>query len=141
MEMNSIKEICVVAFLGVNSWIDIRKRQISLLITAVFTVCGIIWTVYSKGAALDFLLCAGTGLVFVGMSILTEGAVGMGDGWLIMALGTVMRPAEFFAMIFAAFLCCAVWAWIMLMIFRKKGRTEIPFVPFLLLGYLGGLLI
>ena len=141
MEMNSIKEICVVAFLGVNSWIDIRKRQISLLITAVFTVCGIIWTVYSKGAVLDFLLCAGTGLVFVGMSILTEGAVGMGDGWLIMALGTVMRPAEFFVMIFAALLCGAVWAGIMLMIFRKKGRTEIPFVPFLLLGYLGGFLI
>ena len=141
MEINSIKEICVVAFLGVNSWIDIRKRQVSLLITAVFTVCGIIWTVYSKGEALDFLLCAGTGLVFVGISILTEGAVGMGDGWLIVALGTVMCPAEFFTMIFAACMCSAVGAGIMLMIFRKKGHTEIPFVPFLLLGYLGGLLI
>lgn len=141
MEMNSIREICVVAFLGVNSWIDIRKRQVSLLIIAAFAVCGIIWTVCSKGAALDFLLCAGTGLVFVGISILTEGAVGMGDGWLIMALGTVMRPAEFFTMIFTAFFCSAVWAGVMLIGFRKKGHTEIPFVPFLLLGYVGGLLI
>lgn len=90
---------------------------------------------------MDVLLCAGTGLIVVGVSILTEGAVGMGDGWLIMALGTVVGPAEFFTMIFTAFMCSAIYAGVMLMIFRKKGYTEIPFVPFLLLGYLGGILI
>jgi len=95
MEMDSIKEICVVVFLGVNSWIDIRKRQVSLLLIGIFTVCGVIWTIYGKKSVLDVLLCAGTGLIFVGASILTEGAVGMGDGWLIMALGTVVGPAEF----------------------------------------------
>lgn len=141
MEINSMKDVCVIAFLGINSWIDIRKKQISLLITAVFTVCGIIWTICNRGEAIDFLLCAGTGLAFVGISILTDGAVGMGDGFLIMALGTVMHPAEFFWMIFTAAMCCAVWAGILLVIFRKNGRVEIPFVPFLLLGYLGGILL
>ena len=141
MEMDSIKEICVVVFLGVNSWIDIRKRQVSLLLIGIFTVCGVIWTIYGKESVLDVLLCAGTGLIVVGVSILTEGAVGMGDGWLIMALGTVVGPAEFFTMIFTAFMCSAIYAGVMLMIFRKKGYTEIPFVPLLLLGYLGGILI
>ena len=36
MEVNCIKEACILAFLGVNSWIDIRRKQISLLITVVF---------------------------------------------------------------------------------------------------------
>ena len=27
MEMNGVKEICVLGFLGINSWIDIRKKQ------------------------------------------------------------------------------------------------------------------
>ena len=85
MEVNYIKQVCVLAFLGMNSWIDIRKRQISLLLTAVFAGCGIIWTIYTRSAAQDFLLCAGTGLVFVGISILTDGSMGMGDGWIIMA--------------------------------------------------------
>lgn len=141
MEVNYIKEVCVLAFLGMNSWIDIRKRQISLLITAVFAGCGIIWTIYTRSAALDFLLCAGTGLVFVGISILTDGSMGMGDGWIIMALGTMMRPAEFFTMLFVGMLCSAVFAGIMLMVFRRKGHMEIPFVPFLLAGYLGGILL
>ena len=73
MEVNCIKEACILAFLGVNSWIDIRRKQISLLITVVFAGGGIIWTIFTESDALDFLLCAGTGLGFVGISILTEG--------------------------------------------------------------------
>lgn len=136
-----MKEACVITFLGVNSWIDIRRKQVSLLIILVFTVCGIVWTIYSGRNALEFLLCAGTGLAVVGVSILTEGAVGMGDGWLIAALGTVLHPAEFFIMIFIAAMSSAVWAGVLLTVFRRSGHTEIPFVPFLLLGYLGGSLL
>ena len=33
-------------------------------------------------------MCVGTGFLFVLISILTEGAVGMGDGWLLAAYGT-----------------------------------------------------
>ena len=141
MEVNCIKEACILAFLGVNSWIDIRKKQISLLITVVFAGGGIIWTIRTGSDALDFLLCAGTGLGFVGISIFTEGSVGMGDGWILMALGTMMRPAEFFTMLFVGMLCSAGFAGVMLMVFRGKGHMEIPFVPFLLAGYLGGILL
>ena len=141
MGINNVREVCVIAFLGVNSWIDIRKKQVSLLLIAIFAGCGILWTICSRSAALDFLICAGTGLLFVGISIITEGAVGMGDGWLIMALGTVMSTEEFFMMLLMALICSAVWAGIIMIFFHRKGSTEIPFVPFLLAGYLGGILI
>ena len=87
------------------------------------------------------LMCVGTGFLFVLISILTEGAVGMGDGWLLMALGTVVYPEEFFSTLFIGMICSAVWSGIMMMGFCRKGSTEIPFVPFLLAGYLGGFLI
>lgn len=141
MMMDCVKEICVIGFLGINSWIDIRKRQVSLPLIVMFAVWGIIWTIYSKTDFFDFLICVGTGIIFVGTSILTEGAVGMGDGLLIMALGTAMCKEEFFSMLFIGMICSAVWSGIMLVIFRKKRHTEIPFVPFLMAGYLGGILI
>lgn len=50
-------------------------------------------------------------------------------------------PEEFFSMLFAAMLISAAWAGILLWLFRKKGNTEIPFVPFLMLGYLGKLFL
>ena len=89
MEMNGVKEICVLGFLGINSWIDIRKKQVSLLLIIIFAVCGTVWTIYSRRNVPEVLMCVGTGFLFVLISILTEGAVGMGDGWLLMALGTV----------------------------------------------------
>lgn len=96
MEMNGVKEICVLGFLGINSWIDIRKKQVSLLLIIIFAVCGTVWTIYSRRNVPEVLMCVGTGFLFVLISILTEGAVGMGDGWLLMALGTVLYPEEFF---------------------------------------------
>ena len=65
-----------------------------------------------------------------------------GNGrWLVMALGTVLYPEEFFSTLFIGMICSAVWSGIMMMGFCRKGSTEIPFVPFLLAGYLGGFLI
>ena len=72
MMMDCVKEICAIGFLGINSWIDIRKRQVSLPLIVMFAVWGIIWTIYSKTDFFDFLICVGTGIIFVGTSILTE---------------------------------------------------------------------
>ena len=108
MEISSVKDICVLIFLGINSWTDIRKRQVSLLSIVIFAICGTAWSISSKVKVLDFFLCAGIGLVFVGISIFTEDAVGMGDGWLIMALGTVMQPVELFSIIFIAVVQCSM---------------------------------
>lgn len=48
MEMNGVKEICVLGFLGINSWIDIRKKQVALLLIIIFAVCGTVWAIYSR---------------------------------------------------------------------------------------------
>ncbi len=113
MEMNGVKEICVLGFLGINSWIDIRKKQVALLLIIIFAVCGTVWTIYSRRNVPEVLMCVGTGFLFVLISILTEGAVGMGDGWLLMALGTVLYPEEFFSTLFMGMICSAVWSGIM----------------------------
>lgn len=120
MEMNGVKEICVLGFLGINSWIDIRKKQVSLLLIIIFAVCGTVWTIYSRRNVPEVLMCVGTGFLFVLISILTEGAVGMGDGWLLMALGTVLYPEEFFSTLFMGMICSAVWSGIMMMGFCRR---------------------
>ena len=124
MEMNGVKEICVLGFLGINSWIDIRKKQVSLLLIIIFAVCGTVWTIYSRRNVSEVLMCVGTGFLFVLISILTEGAVGMGDGWLLMALGTVLYPEEFFSTLFMGMICSAVWSGIMMMGFCRKGSMQ-----------------
>ena len=136
-----MREFCVLVFLGLNSWMDIKKREISLVLAAMLAAAGMIWTVSRGTVSIERLLPIMAGISFLGISVITRGAMGMGDGWILLALGTVLMPEEFFSMLFAAMLISAAWAGILLWLFRKKGNTEIPFVPFLMLGYLGKLFL
>lgn len=134
-------EIGILVFLGVNSWTDIRKREISLLFTGIFAMAGMIWMLCSRKFSAEILLMAGVGLFFAGISVITRGALGMGDALVLLALGTVMEAEKFFTMLFGAVFCSAVWAGILLAVLKKKRNTEIPFIPFLMLGYLGGMIL
>ena len=133
-----MKEICVLSFLAWNTWSDIRRKQISLWLTAVFGAAGILAAIGQGRWSWEILVSAVISCGFLGLGILTEGAIGLGDGWILLALGTVLTLREYLTVLLTGMGCCAVWAFILLM-FRRCGRqTEIPFVPFLLLGYLGG---
>ena len=92
-------------FLLFSSFLDIRKREISIPVTLLF------------------------------------GQVGMGDGWLLMALGCMMRMESYIQTACIGMLLAAACSGILLLVFRKNKKTEIPLVPFLLLGYVGGMVI
>ena len=70
-----MREFCVLVFLGLNSWLDIKKREISLVLAAMLATAGMIWTahndrcffswnkchyqrVYGNGGRMDFA-CSG----------------------------------------------------------------------------------
>ena len=52
-----------------------------------------------------------------------------------------MDMGDFFLMLLGAVFSSAVYAGILLVILKKNRNTEIPFVPFLLMGYLGGVIL
>lgn len=139
--MEMIWETGILIFLGVNSWTDIRKREISLIFTGIFAIAGIIWRLSGKGVSVEILPVAGVGLLFAGISVITKGALGMGDCLVLLALGTVMDMGDFFLMLLVAVFSSAVYSGILLVILKKNRNTEIPFVPFLLMGYLGGVIL
>lgn len=136
-----MREICVLTLLGLNTWTDLRKKEVSLIALGIFSAAALVWAFYTGKVSWQFFIPAGIGSFFLVISILTKGAVGMGDGWLMIALGTALEIREFLMMLFVGMICCAVWAGVLLVVFRKGRNAEIPFVPFLLLGYIGGVLL
>ena len=99
-----IKEGVVLVFLGISTWTDLRKRQVSLIITGLFAAAGLGWMLYQGALSAELLLSVGPGMFFLGLSVLTGGAVGMGDGWIITALGIFLKPEELYEMLLAAVL-------------------------------------
>ncbi len=132
-------KICTILFLGFNSWKDVKKRQISLWTVCLFALAGLgnmLWE-----GRLDFWLFfpIGLGAGLLALSIATEGGMGMGDVWLVAALGLMLKPREFAVTLCVGLFLAAVWAAVLLAVFKKNKKTMFPFVPFLFLGYLGGM--
>lgn len=136
-----IREVLTAVFLTVTGWLDWKKREISLVLTGCFGLAGLAVSIYSGRSIEDWLIPTGTGLVILAVSILTGGEIGMGDGWVFLALGTMLTTEQYIRTACIGMLIAAVYAGILLVICKKGRRTEIPLVPFLLAGYLGGLLL
>ena len=136
-----VKELCTVVFLAMNSWLDIRRREISLLLTVVYAGCGIICSILQGRKIQDVLIPAGIGILFLAAGLISRGAIGAGDCWILLALGALLDTETYIRMLCIGFFLAAFWSGILLVIRRKSRKTEIPLVPFLLAGYIGGILI
>ena len=130
-----------VVFLAMNSWLDIRRREISLLLTVVYAGCGIICSILQGRKIQDVLIPAGIGILFLAAGLISRGAIGAGDCWILLALGALLDTETYIRMLCIGFFLAAFWSGILLVIRRKSRKTEIPLVPFLLAGYIGGILI
>ena len=133
-----MKELCTVVFLAMNSWLDIRRREISLLLTVVYAGCGIICSILQGRKIQDVLIPAGIGILFLAAGLISRGAIGAGDCWILLALGALLDTETYIRMLCIGFFLAAFWSGILLVIRRKSRKTEIPLVPFLLAGYIGG---
>ena len=138
---DGVKELCTVVFLAMNSWLDIRRREISLFLTVVYAGCGIIYSILQGRKIQDVLIPAGIGILFLAAGLISRGAIGAGDCWIPLALGALLDTETYIRMLCIGFFLAAFWSGILLVIRRKSRKTEIPLVPFLLAGYIGGILI
>ena len=128
-------------FLLFSSFLDIRKREISVPVTLLFGLAGVVYSVRTGRTMTDYLIPLGIGILILGGSVLTRGQVGMGDGWMLLALGCMLRMECYIQMACIGMLLAAAYSGVLMLVFRKNRKTEIPLVPFLLLGYVGGMII
>lgn len=136
-----IKEVCTVIFLGVSGWLDWKTRTISLALTGLYGGGGLAISFMTGRRWEDYILPAGLGLLFLLLSLASKGGVGMGDGWVLLALGCMLETEEYIRLTGCGILLAAVFSGILLIGYKKNRKTEIPFVPFLFLAYLGGVLL
>ena len=128
--------------LGFLAWADIKTLKIPLLPVGVLAAMMFGMRMLSLETADAFaeelpailtgLLPGGIGLL---LSAITGGKIGAGDGFVLAALGLGLGfYRTMFLWVMA--LCLAAVCAICLLALKKAGRkTELPFVPFLFLGY------
>lgn len=131
----------ILMFLGISAGIDFRKKEISLWLTAIVGLVGLVYSVWSGRDVSTVFLALGAGGFLLFLSVITHGEIGMGDGWILMVLGLFLDAEEIMETLCIGFLAAAAVSLILLVVLKKGRKTEIPFVPFLLLGYVGGMFL
>ncbi len=136
-----LQKLSVLAMFGVCSFEDIRDKQIPVWQLACFIIEGILWWIlWWKQPLPEFLSGILPGAAVLLMAAATHGSIGEGDGILLMAAGIFLGASctvrlFMYAVFFSS--GCAVF----LFTIKKKSRDyEMPFVPFLLISFVGELL-
>lgn len=115
---------------------DIRHKRIRIIYPVIWGCAGCVLHM-AGGQFLPVLIGCLPGLALLGISWVTRGAVGMGDGVIVMVMGIFTGFWSSLLFLFWALAAAAVIGCGM-MISGKWGRKkQIPFVPFLWAAYMG----
>ena len=138
-EFEMTGNVLTMLYLGINAGHDIKKKQILLWSVCVYTFCWSLVFVYQGKGWKQLLTAAVCLMITGGFSLVSRGGLGFGDALVISSLGLYLNVWELLAVIGIGLLSASGYS-ILLIFIRKAGRkTELPFIPFLFLGYMGGL--
>ena len=138
--MSSVK-ICMTVLLVINTWTDIRKKEICLPVLFIFLTGGILWRIRQGLLWPAGIISMGIGVFIILIALISGGMVGFGDGLLILTMGSVLGAGELAGILCGALLLCGIYSGIEYLMLKKSRSEEIPFVPFLLIGYFGGIFL
>ncbi len=118
-----------------NSISDLKEKRISLLITGFYAVIGVGYQIINKQMGSWIIVSLIPGLLVLAFAKLTREKIGYGDGILLLSLGCYLNIEEMVLVCMIAVCLAGIIALILLVFFHKGRDYAIPFVPFLLCGY------
>lgn len=118
----------------IQSYWDLRYKAIPLLVTASAGGMGLLLSLLSQREGADLLWALVPGVVCLGVGRLTRQAIGYGDGFLLCAMGMYVSCESLLSICMTACMVAGVVALGLLAFRRKRGKDQIPFVPFLLVA-------
>lgn len=121
---------------------DFKEKEIKLNYILAIAVIGMSYLLLSSQRNIaDVIGGVAIGLIMIVISILSDGQIGKGDGMIMSAVGLMVGFRTGLIMLCIASLIQSFISIIMLCTKKGNKRTAIPFVPSLLAGYIGSVLM
>ncbi|MDO4519046.1 MAG: prepilin peptidase [Eubacteriales bacterium] len=117
---------------------DMKRREIHLPATLVLWGIGAARVIYQKEAVVYLIAALLPGLILLFLSMIAKGEIGAGDGIVLLGLGLWVSAEQILQIVQISFGLCGIYAVSCLILFKKEAKYEIPFLVFLLAGYILG---
>jgi len=115
---------------------DIRYKTIPVIPVIVMGGMLLTYRVWNGTGWMELIGGCLPGGIFLLISLLTREKIGSGDGLVLLALGCGFAIEEVVGIVGMALFFAAIVAIVLLVVKKASRKTEIPFVPFLFLGFL-----
>lgn len=136
--MCQIADWMVLALLVACAICDWKWREIPLYLLIVMSVDVLILAIGCGGLRLGLRLGGAlVGVLFFLIGKCTKEAIGYGDSWLMLLLGVYLGAMQLLQLLLIASVVAGIMSLFFLWKKRWKKTVAIPFVPFLVVGYLG----
>lgn len=118
---------------------DLKKKEIHLPLSAAVAVILFTRQLFliagGKSPAADAFLGIGVGVALIVVSIVSRGAIGIGDGILFMICGLLLGIYENSVLLFLSLVLTAFVSGMLLIIRRAERTDTLPFAPFVFVGF------
>lgn len=128
-------------YLLISMILDVWKKRISLITTIAFFLLGISYQLYLTTDPTELMISVIPGVCLIACSLITEQRVGIGDGLVIMVCGIYLGIGQVILLLTIS-LFLAAMAGIMAILFKRATtKTELPWVLFVFIVYLGKIIM
>lgn len=124
----------MISMLIIQSIWDCRFKHIPIIVTIIGAIGGICLSIFRNRAPVSLCMALLPGLLCLLIGWMTKEAIGYGDGFLLCAMGTYLSCEDVLAIIMSASTLAGVIGLALLCFGKRKGKDQIPFVPFLLIA-------
>ncbi len=132
-----MEAIGLICFYGLATWDDVRSKKVRVIEIIIFGIVGLIIDFSIR--PYSFLSILGgvmVGLMVYLFSVLTKEKIGKGDALVVMVTGLYLGFQNTLLLVWLSTILAAVIGSIIIRKNNVNTDFEIPFVPFLLMGYL-----
>lgn len=130
-----MKELVLVIWLGLQSMIDLKYKEIPIGPSLLAGIMGIGFCVFENRPFFDVLWSCLPGLLAMAFSWISKEVMGYGDGLVLVIMGIYLPISQMLSIGLQAFSLAGVVALVLLVVFHRTGKSRLPFVPFLGLVY------
>lgn len=129
--------IVVILILILESAMDIRNRTVSWMHMVIFSIGGIVANCILMYQSI-WSVIAGVviGAIIFLFGVLSKGSIGCGDGVVFTCVGIYLGGFSSIRLLFFSLIVAALAGGLYVMIKKKSIKTQIPFVPCILVAYI-----